>query len=111
MALAEKDALQGSQTTYRMSSTVKKYTLRDNGFEPTKSGKFQFNRNLELGSGNSPKLKMTVASDLKTFNISAVSANGLREINLYKGETFTEAKKRADQILDGFVEAEILERV
>lgn len=111
MAFLEKDALQGAPDSYRLSSTVKKYTLRDNGFEPTKNGNFQFNRNLELGSGPSPKLKMTVTSDLSKFTLSAVTANGLREINLYKGETFADARKRAEQVLTGFVEAGILEKI
>lgn len=110
MALLEKDTLQGSADTYRLSSTVKKYTLRDNGFEPSKSGKFQLNRNLELGAAKSPKFKMTVAEDLKTFNMSAVTANGLREINLYKGDNFAEAKVRAEQVLASLVEAGILEK-
>ncbi len=111
MAFLEKDQLEGSSDSYKMSPNVKKYTLRDNGFEQLKNGNFQFSRDLEIGTAKSPKLKMSVSSDLKTFKLSAVTANGLRTVNLYKGEAFTEAQERAGYILTEFVESGILERV
>ncbi|MFL2099337.1 cysteine desulfurase [Desemzia sp. FAM 23991] len=111
MAFLAKDKLDGSTDMYRMSESVKKYTLRDNGFEQSKNGHFQFSRDLEIGSAKSPKLKMTVASDLKTFKMSVVTANGLRSVNLYKGDAFKEAQDRAGYVLAGFVESGILEKV
>lgn len=111
MAFLAKDKLDGSTDTYCMSESVKKYTLRDNGFEQSKNGHFQFSRDLEIGSVKSPKLKMTVASDLKTFKMSVVTANGLRSVNLYKGDAFKEAQDRAGYVLAGFVESGILEKV
>lgn len=111
MAFLEKDTLDGATDAYRMSESVKKYTLRDNGFEQSKNGHFQFSRDLEIGSAKSPKLKITVASDLKTFKMSAVTSNGLRSVNLYKGDSFKEAQERAGYVLAGFVESGILEKI
>ncbi|SFH85021.1 hypothetical protein [Pisciglobus halotolerans] len=110
MALLQKDHLDGANDWYRMNPSAKKYALRDNGFEETKNGNFQFSRDLEIGKPTSPKLKITISSDLKSLKMSAVTANGLRSVNLYKNDKTAEAREKAEYLLSDFVESNIVEK-
>lgn len=108
--MPKEDKLEGSSEYYQTAPSIKKYTLRDNGFIETKNGNFQFLRDLEIGNPNSTKLKINIDKELKTVKLTAVTANGLRSVNLYKNDQLKEARERAQYILTSFVEANILER-
>ena len=108
--MPKEDKLEGSREYYQIAASIKKYTLRDNGFIETKNSNFQFLRDLEVGNPNSTKLKVTIDKELRTVKLTAVTANGLRSVNLYKNEHLKEARERANYILASFVEANILEK-
>ncbi|MCD2255294.1 DUF1831 domain-containing protein [Lactobacillus sp. CC-MHH1034] len=93
MALTTTAKVQGSPITYGLSPEVKRYTLRDTGFVPTRNGNFQLERPL---NGDSPyaggfKLKITVDKDLKKLKLSITDNSGLHPMNIFKDPSKTQA--------------------
>lgn len=114
MAFTETASLKNSTHTYRVSPTVKGYTLRDNGFIETKSGNFQFLRSLDdlVVGHRGLKLKIAVDKAMKQLKISTTSKDGLQSVNLYDGNQQNEmAIEKLEFILDGLVERGVLEEV
>ncbi|QQP71018.1 DUF1831 domain-containing protein [Carnobacterium sp. CS13] len=113
MAFAKTAKLQGSNEKYAVHPEVKRYTLRDNGFEETKTGNFQYIRALDVVPENKPglKLKIIVSNDLTQLKISVTTSNGLQAVNIYKGNAFSEARERYEFIMRDFVEQGIVEKV
>lgn len=110
MAFEKVTALKGSGRKFQMNEQVKRYTLRDNGFEETKSGNFQFIRDLDTNTLNKQgiKVKIVVSDDLKTLKLSTTTSNGLKLVDVYGKETMADAKEQLEFILDGLVERGVL---
>lgn len=105
--------LNGSTRQFQLSPYVKRYTLRDHGFQETKSGNFQYIRSLSTtaNSKQGVMLKIVVASDLQTLKMSTTTANGLKSINVYGNKNMVPMLENLEYILDGFIEQNILEEV
>lgn len=113
MAFAKTAGLQGSDHSYQVHPDAKRYTLRDNGFEETSSGNFQYIRPLDVDPSNKQgiKLKVVISKDLSELKISTTTSNGLRTVNIYKGDVFAVTREKAQFILDNFAERGVLEQV
>lgn len=106
-------SLPGASDTYRVHPDAKKYTLRDNGFTETKSGKFQLIRTLgtTVSDPHAPKLKVTISKDLSELKFATTTANGLQTVNIYRNDKFSEYRESIEAIFYGLVEGKVLEKV
>lgn len=113
MATTDKVRIQGDRRTYGLSENIKKYSLRDAGFTEKKSGKFQLERNLDpnVSSNVSMKLKVVVDQDLKKFKMSTTTANGLKEVNIFKTGDVTAQSEQLNYLLNDLVERGILRQI
>lgn len=103
----------GDDTTYQLNPSVKKYSLRDVGFEESKTGKFTLTRSLDVNSpyNSGYLLKVVVAKDLKTFKLATTAKNGLAKVNIFKGqpEEIAARKQQLGYILGELVDRNILQ--
>ena len=110
MAFTQTATLKNSNHVYRVSPTVKGYTLRDNGFVETKAGNFQLIRSLVVGH-RGLKLKVSVDKAMKQLKISTTTKDGLQTVQLYGNEKNAYAIEKLEFILEGLVERGVLEEV
>ncbi|ETA74889.1 DUF1831 domain-containing protein [Ligilactobacillus equi] len=113
MAYGKEASVLGSQDKYRLSDNIKKYSLLDVGFMQSKGGKFQLERSLDPFSpyNQGYKLKVVIAADMQTFKLATVTANGMREVNIYKSKEREESEKQLNFILAELLDRKILEKV
>ncbi|AQP54702.1 cysteine desulfurase [Vagococcus penaei] len=112
MSFFDKATIEGSQEYYKISTTARPYSFKDYGFKETKAGNFQLVRALDLNPRNtqSPKLKITIAKDLKTLKMSLTTANGLKALNIFKGANQEEKQKQFAYIMADLIEHGCLEK-
>lgn len=112
MAFKDKATVEGSSIFYVVNPNAKKYTLKDNGFTETNSGNFQLIRPLNATpqSKEGFKLKITIASDLKTLKMSITTANGLKSINIFKGEQHLMSQEKFYFLMDGMISRGVLDK-
>jgi hypothetical protein len=110
MAFETKTAIAGSKFVYSMAPTVKKFTLRDNGFTETASGNYQLVRPVDATptSNEGYKLKVTVTRDLKTLKMSVTTKDGLRSVDIFKKEELKLNQEKYYFILDGLIDRGVL---
>ena len=110
MAYTKEAKILGDKRTFVLSDEIKKYTLRDVGFMESKGGKFILERPLDPSSpyNASIKLKVTISSDLQTFKMGVTSANGLKEINIFKGTDIEKHIEQLNFVIDNLKERSIL---
>ena len=96
MSFLDKATVEGGTQYYKVKTNAKAFAFKNYGFKETASGNFQLVRPLDTNPQNkqSPKLKITVAKDLKTLKMSITTANGLKPLNIFKGD---QQKKKQDQ--------------
>ncbi|KRM19071.1 hypothetical protein FC40_GL000860 [Ligilactobacillus hayakitensis DSM 18933 = JCM 14209] len=113
MAYGLESQLQGDTRKFKLSDNIKKYSLRDTGFIETKGGKFQLERSLDPNSpfNQGYKLKIAVEADLKKFKMVTLTANGMREVNIFKGNDEHQNVEQLNFILNDLIEREILVEV
>lgn len=113
MAFTPTATIKGSNRTYKVSETVKKYTLRDNGFEETKTGNFQFIRSLDdtIEDRRGLKLKIMIDKEMKQLKMSTTTKNGLQAVHLYGKENVAMAVEKLEFLIDGLVERGVLTEV
>ncbi|GAJ25331.1 hypothetical protein JCM15457_191 [Liquorilactobacillus sucicola DSM 21376 = JCM 15457] len=113
MAYAKQLKIKGDKRTYKLSTDIKKYTLRDIGFVESKNGKFQLERSLEPNSpfNQGLKFKLAIAPDLQTFKMLTTSANGLNEINIYKSAEAATRIEQLNYILELLEQRHVLQKV
>ena len=113
MAFKEIATVEGAAAEYKVSSTAKKYTLKDNGFSETNSGNFQLIRPLDATpqSKEGFKIKITIANDLKTLKMSITTANGLKSMNIFKGTQHELTQEKFYFLMDGMISRGVLEKV
>lgn len=112
MAFEKKAALLGSNEQFQVNPNIKKYTLRDNDFEETKKGNFQISRTMDTNMINNQgvKLKIVVSDELTQLKLSVTTGNGLRTVNIYKGDAYKEIREKVAFTLENLVERGVLER-
>lgn len=110
MAYTEVAKVLGAQDSYRLSPEIKRYSLRDVGFVETKGGKFQLERSLDPNTpfGQAFKLKVVVDASLKKFKLATVTANGLKEVNVFTGKNAEVNVEQLNLILADLVAHNIL---
>ncbi|GGC87443.1 DUF1831 domain-containing protein [Enterococcus wangshanyuanii] len=113
MAFAAKATVEGCEVYYKVNEQAKKYTLKDNGFVETNSGNFQLVRPLDATpqSKEGFKLKITIASDLKTLKMSVTTANGLKSMNIFKGDAHAMSQEKFYFLMDGMISRGVFEKV
>ena len=86
MAYGTTAKILGDTKTYKLSTNVKRFPLRDAGFIESKGGKFQLERSLDPYSpfNQGYKLKVAIQADMKNFKMVTLTANGMREVNIFK---------------------------
>lgn len=113
MAFDKVASVNGSTKKYQLNPNVKKYTLRDHGFQETKSGNFQLTRSLTTSMN--PKqgilLKIVVDKDLQTLRMSTTNASGLKSMNVYANKNMQQVVENLEYILAGFVEQNLFVEV
>lgn len=112
MALAKEVQIKGDADTYVLSSAVKKYTLRDLGFEVTKRGSFTFERSLDPTSPYQAgaKLKITINDDLTEFKMGTVNGSGTASMDIFNNSRSEEFITQYHYILDEMVERGVFEK-
>lgn len=101
-----------NQKNYRIADQLKRYSLKDFGFEETSPGKFRFERHLgERASLDSPQLKVTISNDFSKLKISTTTADGLKRMDISQGDGLDHVRQNADSYLKQMVEEGILEEV
>lgn len=111
MAFDKVASFKGSAKKYRLSPAVKRYTLRDQGFTETKAGNFQLLRSLDttLQHRQGVMVKITVSKELDGLKFSTTTANGLRALDIYGNPAMKDAIDNLEYLLDGLVEANVLD--
>ena len=102
----------GSTHTYTVHPECKRYTLRDNGFTETKSGKFQLIRPLDYGSDNKKEVQLKIVIS-KTFDqVKMYTTTGsLQSVNVYKNESLSKEKENLEAILQDLCDKKVLSKV
>jgi|SRR5699024_4529913 len=109
--MSQKATIPGMTENYQVHPSCKKYTLRDNGFTETKSGKFQLIRSLNFGSDNKQdiQLKVVISPDLEKLKMYTTTTT-LQSVDLFKKETFSKERENLETILYELCESQVLEK-
>ena len=89
MAYGQKAKLQGDTRTFELSPEIKRYSLRDVGFVES-------------------KFKMTVTSALDGFKMVTTTANGIKEVNVFKGNDAETHIEQLNYILKDLMDHNII---
>ncbi|UUX34222.1 cysteine desulfurase [Fundicoccus culcitae] len=111
MAFSKTASLKGFNRTFSISPECRPYTLRDNGFEETKGGNFQYKRPLDVDHRNGLVLKVTVNSDLSMLKISTVNTKGLASVDVMSLANNDMVVEKINFIFDGFIDRDVLVEV
>lgn len=106
MAFSTSVQVKGDQDTYEISDQIKKYTLRDLGFDVSNKGTFSYERSLDPTSpyAAGAKLKIAVNADLTGFKMNTVNASGTQSMNIFTNQRANEFVQQYHYILDEMVE-------
>ena len=91
MAYTEVAKVLGAQDSYRLSPEIKRYSLDPN-----------------TPFGQAFKLKVVVDASLKKFKLATVTANGLKEVNVFTGKNAEVNVEQLNFILADLVAHNIL---
>ncbi|MCK8624738.1 DUF1831 domain-containing protein [Apilactobacillus xinyiensis] len=110
MAFSNENKLLGDNTTYRINPNIKKFTLRDLGFNTTNAGNFLYERSLDVNNpyGNGIKIKITFKADLSGFKMSIVTGNGMQKVNIFKDDQHQSDVDQVRFILNNLIEREVI---
>lgn len=113
MAFTQSASLKGSSKEYRLNPAAKRYTLRDHGFQETKSGNFLYTRSLNTDKTNKAGalLKITVAGDFSGIKLSTTTANGLKAIDIYNNPNMSQLVEHYEYLMAHFVTENLFEEV
>ena len=113
MAFTQSASLKGSSKEFRLNPAAKRYTLRDHGFQETKSGNFLYTRSLNTDKTNKAGalLKITVAGDFSGIKVSTTTANGLKMLDIYGNPNMTQLVEHYEYLLTHFVTENLFEEV
>ncbi|RGI30812.1 MULTISPECIES: cysteine desulfurase [Enterococcaceae] len=112
MSFLEKATVEGCPQFYKINPKARAYTFKDYGFQATPSGNLQLVRPLDISpqAKQSPKLKITVAKDLKTLKMSLTTANGLKTINIFKSDDQKDKQEQFYYIMEDLMSFDCLEK-
>lgn len=113
MAMTASVQLKGASKKFKLADTVKKYTLRDYGFQEGKHGNFEFER-VVTGSFNDSRevlFKMKVNSSLDGFSMTVTNLNGMQVVNVYKNDSMAPLQEAVERLQADMVTMGILEEI
>lgn len=110
MAFTQVASLKGAPKQYRLNPAVRPYTLRDHGFQETKTGNFQYTRSLttDVNHKAGALLKITVAGDFSGLKLSTTTANGLKALDIYGNPNMAQLVEHYEYIMEHFVSENVL---
>lgn len=113
MAMAASAQLKGAHKKFKLADTVKKYTLRDYGFQEAKQGHFEFERTVKASFNDSREVlfKMKVNADLNAFSMTVTNMNGMQVVNVYKNDSMAPLQDAVERLQADMVDAGILEEI
>ena len=111
MAFTQQAELKGFNRVFKVNSTCKPYTLRDNGFTETTGGNYQYKRPLDTQHRDGLVLKVTINKDLKSLKISTVTNKGLTSVDVMKLAHNEMVVEKINFIFDGFIDRNVLVKV
>lgn len=113
MAMTASAQLKGANKKFKLADTVKKYTLRDYGFQESRQGNFEFERIVTTSFNDSREVlfKMKVNASLDNFSMTVTNLNGMQVVNVYKNETMVPLQEAIERLQADMVSAGILEEV
>lgn len=111
MAFSQTATLLGFNRTFKLNPECKPYTLRDNGFQDTKSGNFMYKRELDSSHSKGLVLKVTVDKDIQLLKISTVNGQGLSTVNVMDLKNNEMLIEKINFIFDGFIDRNVLVEV
>lgn len=102
MSFFNEATIEGCPKKFKVNEQARGYSFKDYGFKETASGNFQLVRPLDLNPQvrQSPKLKLTVAKDLKMLKMSLTTANGMKAMNIFKDDSQKEKQEQFYFIMD-----------
>ncbi|KIS03073.1 DUF1831 domain-containing protein [Paucilactobacillus wasatchensis] len=112
MAFEKRVQVIGDTDTYSISPAIKKYTLRDLGFEVSKRGSFTFERSLDPSSPYkaAAKLKIVVNDDLTGFKMNTVNASGTGTMNIFTSTRTDEFVTQYHYVLAEMIDRGVFEK-
>lgn len=112
MAFEQTISLKDCKYRYTIGSNIKKYTLRDTTFAPTKLGHYELTRLLEKvpNSGDGFPLKITINKELTGFKMTITDKSGLRLVNIFKNPEHQIIQDKFYFLMDSLVERQIFEK-
>lgn len=113
MAMTASAQLKGASKKFKLADTVKKYTLRDYGFQESKQGNFEFERIVRASFNDSREVlfKMKVNASLDGFSMTVTNLNGMQVVNVYKNDSMTPLQEAVERLQADMVTAGILEEI
>lgn len=113
MAFGKQATVTGDTQTYQIGANIKKYTLRDLGFEVKPNGTFVYEGSLDPTTPFDAiaKLKITVKKDLGSFKMETVNKSGNAPINIFKHARADELTTQYQFILDEMVNRGVFDKV
>lgn len=101
--------LNGDQQSYQINPDIKVFTVRDMRFENTNAGNFIYTQTLS-GDEHSPRVKIVIKRDLKSFKMDITDAKGFRKVNIFDGKHPKEVQD-VRYLLDSLVLRKIFKKV
>lgn len=113
MAMTASVQLKGASKKFKLADTVKKYTLRDYGFQEGKQGNFEFERVVTASFNDSREVlfKMKVNSGLDGFSMTVTNLNGMQVVNVYKNDSMGPLQEAVERLQADMVTMGILEEI
>ncbi len=113
MAYSKTAKVNGSNQEYTLRADLKKYTLRDVGFQQTAAGNFATELSLNPNSpyGDGFKLKITVDKTLTGFKMAITTPNGLQKYNIFKNDENKDSVTQFKFIMDNMITRGVFEPI
>ena len=113
MAFEATVTLTGDTTSYQINPNIKKFALKDVGFQETKVGNFVLKRSLDPNSpyNATVELKVMVNKDLTGFKLATLTGNEMRDVNIFKMAKKDDFLEQFHYIMGTLAEREIINPV
>lgn len=108
--MSKKAQILGDTEFYELSPEIKKYALRDVGFQETKQGNFRLERPI---NGSSPYdaryvLKISINKDFDNLKLATTDKSGMHNLNIFKLKDTDKEVSDLRYLLDFMIEKKVL---
>ncbi|USS90907.1 DUF1831 domain-containing protein [Fructilactobacillus carniphilus] len=109
MAFTDQVHLDGDTATYQVNPAVKKYTLSDLNFKKTKLGNYELTQSLNpMNAKANVQLKLSISADLKQLKLAILTASGLKNVDIFKGDQFAEEREQYQFLMQNLIIRQVL---